>query len=71
MKKIIATAFISFMILEAYCQPIDSHYPITKLERYYNNTQFDSIWHLFSKDMQNYLPLEKTHEYSNGGKMLL
>ena len=35
----------------------------TKLVAYYNHAFYDSIWQMFSKEMQNALPIEKTIEF--------
>ncbi len=67
MKKII---FLFFLMISGYCQAQNesnnSRQVVTSIEKFYNLQQYDSIFALFSAEMQQSLPLEKTIAFFSG-----
>jgi hypothetical protein len=68
MKKILIAIILLFCIHSVFSQTENPlHKPIAdKVEVFYNNAAYDSIFHLFSKEMKNALPLDKTINFLSG-----
>jgi murein DD-endopeptidase MepM/ murein hydrolase activator NlpD len=70
MKKIIIIVSIIFLSVSSFSQTEKSSYKTVadNFERNYNADNFDSIFALFSTEMQKALPLDKTKEFFGGLK---
>ncbi len=68
MKKTTLAIFFWFFIQFAYSQNENPlHKSIAdRVEAFYNNSAYDSIFHLFSDGMKNALPLDKTINFLSG-----
>lgn len=71
-------AFISILLILQSCnrkiKPSKEELPVELIVEYYNQKQYDSIFFMFSQEMKEDLPLDKTRDffsrlYSNAGKL--
>jgi len=67
MKKILLLIHFLFMLLSsANAQSPQQALKSSQIVSFYNDARYDSIWRLFSKNMQNNLPLDKTTQFFSG-----
>ena len=68
MKKTFLIFTLIFLISKCYGQTENVAYKIIaeKFETYYNAEKYDSIFSMFSSEMPNALPSDKTKEFLNG-----
>lgn len=70
MKKLLILFFIQLMLINISGQTEKEIYKTTadKFETFYNAEKYDSIFAIFSTEMQNALPLDKTKDFFTGLK---
>jgi murein DD-endopeptidase MepM/ murein hydrolase activator NlpD len=68
MRKIFLTLTLALIISKIFGQTENSAYKkiADRFEAYYNSEKYDSIFAMFSTEMANYLPLDKTKEFLTG-----
>ena len=71
MRTAFLTLTLSFIMNTLFAQAEKAAYKTIadKFEENYNNSNYDSIFRMFSTEMQNALPLDKTHEFLEGLKL--
>ncbi len=70
MQKILLTVTLTFIMTNIFAQTEKAAYKTVadKFEIDYNNDNYDSIFAMFSPEMQNDLPVDKTQEFLKGLK---
>jgi murein DD-endopeptidase MepM/ murein hydrolase activator NlpD len=70
MRKILLSTTLAFIMSNVLGQPEKAAYKAVadKFEKNYNSGNYDTIFAMFSKEMQNALPIEKTIEFLTGLK---
>jgi murein DD-endopeptidase MepM/ murein hydrolase activator NlpD len=70
MRKILLSTTLAFIMSNVLGQPEKAAYKAVadKFEKNYNSGNYDTLFAIFSKEMQNALPIEKTIEFLTGLK---